>query len=381
MNRIKMRTALFLLFFLRFDCCSCATVHGINSSSINVGFHLNYGYGTAAILHLNGTLLATARVNSTSQYRSTFEKLSLTKHEHLAPPYDTPLHRWADAARQHLRSARKAVGLPASDDVESLSTLISSLVSASEEALGHIVDIKDAAASVTHLCAIYDEDLYDAFEYAGLSYIQIMNDTYHRTLLTYESSAALAGWGLGFGPFEYQAEALDHNAYFIIDFTNNSLAVYYTRGSVYLVQEYFNISFTLGLSNLQTTDDSVYWETVKITLLKVLVNQRVHKPWTAILTGESVTDSRFRNVFDEVVRAWWKEEETGPRIFEGDEVYVQAKGVADLVRRQKSGERERPERPRMQVMSGVDISRQQTLDVAYRHSQEISKLEVRVNQV
>jgi hypothetical protein len=56
----------------------------VNANDVNIGFHLNYGYGTAVVLHSNGTLLATARVNSTTPYRETIKKLSQSCNQHLA---------------------------------------------------------------------------------------------------------------------------------------------------------------------------------------------------------------------------------------------------------------------------------------------------------
>jgi Ethanolamine utilization protein EutJ (predicted chaperonin) len=67
------------------------------------------------------------------------------------------------------RNFRKSLSFPTSNEVGALSTVIKELKEKTEKALGHT--ICEAAAAVPHFPAIYDEDLYDAFEYAGLNYL------------------------------------------------------------------------------------------------------------------------------------------------------------------------------------------------------------------
>ncbi|KAF2730594.1 hypothetical protein EJ04DRAFT_515173 [Polyplosphaeria fusca] len=341
----------------------------ILATDVNIGFQLNYGYGTAAVLHSNGTLLATTRANSTQSFRETFKKLSLSKNQHLAPPYDLPYERYADAARQRARASRKAAGLPASDDVEALSSLITELCRATERELGGDFNMTQAAAAVPRLPALYDEDLYDAFEYSGVEYLQIMNETQHKTYLTYESSAALVELDLAVqrSPFEevgcdeeISVENIGEDVYYLVDFTRDSLAAYYTRArSAYVVMESANISFELGLSKSAETDSAFYWESVRAAMLDPLVYHISSKPGTIILTGDCATDAEFRKVLDSVVAQWWREE-VQPEIIDEDAMFVQAKGVAEFVRRQNNGEREKPERPNLEGKA-FDVQGQQRL--------------------
>jgi hypothetical protein len=69
-----------------------------------------------------------------------------------------------DRPRLAWRNFRKSLGLPTSSDVGALSVVIKALKEETEETLGY--SITGAAASV------HDKDLYDAFEYAGLDYLQ-----------------------------------------------------------------------------------------------------------------------------------------------------------------------------------------------------------------
>lgn len=66
------------------------------------------------------------------------------------------------------RNWRKSLGLPASNEGGGLSSVIKALKEKTEEVIGN--PITKAAASVPIFSAIYDEDLYDAFEYAGMTY-------------------------------------------------------------------------------------------------------------------------------------------------------------------------------------------------------------------
>ena len=71
--------------------------------------------------------------------------------------------------RQLQRKARKAMGLPASQDVGQLAKMLSDLRTLVEEEIGKPVE--SAGVATINLVALYQEDLRDAFEYVGLRYL------------------------------------------------------------------------------------------------------------------------------------------------------------------------------------------------------------------
>ncbi len=103
------------------------------------------------------------------------------------PPYSNLNELIKDKPRQVKRKARKAVGLPASEDGAVLAAMLKSLQDAVEDHLGH------GTTAIPHLLALYKEDILDAFEYLDLQFI----DLPFRDKPLRETSAAYAGYGLG----------------------------------------------------------------------------------------------------------------------------------------------------------------------------------------
>jgi hypothetical protein len=81
--------------------------------------------------------------------------------------------------------------------------------------------------------AIYDEDLYDAFEYTGLQYLQIkFNQGPWRRLLTYDTFTVMAGHNLSLCADPVEANAChDHGSmedidiYYLVTLTKADLLV------------------------------------------------------------------------------------------------------------------------------------------------------------
>jgi hypothetical protein len=232
--------------------------------------------------------------------------------------------------------------MPASADVAALSTLISALKEESDKVLGF--DIVSASASVPRIPALYDEDLYDSFEYAGLEYLQIVSSTYHHTLLTYEASAALAGHGLSVcanvtDPSTCPIDDLS-GTYYVVDYTKSSLFAYHTQAaSAYYIIDTVAFNFDLGSDALHDNPgESWYWDMVRKVLLQPLLEHLSTLPTKVILVGEkkSLDTPGFREMLNEVLTSVFKT--YIPDILDSDPEWVQAKGVAELVRR-------RPYRP------------------------------------
>ena len=96
-------------------------------SPVGVGFDLTTSYGSAAVSFPNGTTVTVARVPAEQDYNDVLQRLSLASSQHLSPPYNNVGESWDDMPRQYLRKARKAVGLPASQDVGRLAKMLSDL--------------------------------------------------------------------------------------------------------------------------------------------------------------------------------------------------------------------------------------------------------------
>ncbi|KAI0126776.1 hypothetical protein BJ170DRAFT_684357 [Xylariales sp. AK1849] len=334
-----------------------------NATNISVGFDLKDSYGTAAISFPNGTSQRIALAYGNQAYRDTLHKLSLWSSQHEAPPYTTPEQRWKDWPRQKERNARKAAGLPASEDVGAISTLVRALKEETEKAVGF--SITSAAASVPVFPAIYDEDLYDSFEYIGLEYLQMIQYSYRGPLLTYDPAAALTGHGFALcSNIEHPQECWErddgfwHEYYYIVDYTKSSLLAYHTgtfsEGAydIKVAQEY---DLFLGSdARFDNLNEDHYWDQVRQVLLTPLLTRSYQMPTKVILVGESSDDPSFREHFDDVLEEFFKD--GVPPIFDQDPVYVQAKGAAEFVRR--SAYLPKPTKPQMVAStSDMDLSR------------------------
>ncbi|ORY03133.1 hypothetical protein BCR34DRAFT_617861 [Clohesyomyces aquaticus] len=222
-------------------------------SDFNVGFDLKFGYGIVAISYSNGSVAGTAKVESNEEYRNAFRGMSRQDNWHYTPVY----------YRQLKRRARKALGLPASKDVAAISTLVRDLKAAAEEKIRF--NITSAAASIPRIPAVFGEDLSDSFEYVGIDYLQIMGPQSHIPLLTYESTAALAGHGLAVCPNitnmdQCSNDSLQEN-YYVVDYTRHSLFTYLTNAqNVYYATETVFFDLDLGSdARNKNPREEYYW--------------------------------------------------------------------------------------------------------------------------
>src|SRR5256885_1385785 len=101
------------------------------------------------------------------------------------PPYDDPGDSFVDGPRRAKREFRKSIGLPATGDVGILSKLIQDLRLKVESDLG--IHISSAVMAVSHLVALYQDDVQEAFEYVGIEYVEPKN--YFRPVF-WETAAA-----------------------------------------------------------------------------------------------------------------------------------------------------------------------------------------------
>lgn len=202
------------------------------------------------------------------------------------------------------RNFRKSMGLPTSNEDGALSSTIKALKEKTEDILGR--EIKCSAASVPRFSAIYDEDLYDAFEYAGVEYTQINWRTNPRTYLTYETQVALAGHNYLLC-WDYSSEYACHgedllqnlNPYLLVTYTVSDLIVSRIAAhahGLYYRDEWAAIDLGMGQeSPLRKTDGALYWNKVHDILLQPLQQETSHwyTPSKIIFVGESASEPQF----------------------------------------------------------------------------------------
>ena len=139
---------------------------------------------------MNGKLIPR---NFTALSVCTSPKSSSDMNAHMSRlPYRDTADLLKDIPRQRLRRERKAQGLPASEDVGTLSVMLQALRDAAESYLGH--EISSALAATPNLVALYQEDVDDAFEYVGLKSLDDPNPLFR---MFHETAAAAASYGIG----------------------------------------------------------------------------------------------------------------------------------------------------------------------------------------
>lgn len=219
------------------------------------------------------------------------------------------------------------------------------------------IRVNSAAASVPRLVALYDEDLYDAFEYVGLEYLQIMSVTAHRSFLTYETSAALAGHNNSLCPNMtipeecWNDESLSDN-YLIVQYTEDSLFAYHShtfKQGAYRLSDDCEFSLDLGsASRNKNPNEEFYWAAVRKVLLRPLMYHSSQRPSSVILVGDRARDAAFRRTLNSVLEEWYQGQAL-PKVVDDDPEFVQVRGVAEFARRRKF--LPKPKKPKASIYS------------------------------
>ena len=244
---------------------------------------------------------------------------------------------WKDKPREALRSARKAIGLPASKDVGYLANVLSALKVRVDKYLG--TPAESAGVTIPHLVALYQEDLQDAFEYAGLHYLAfpVGYD------VLYETSAAYAGYGYGLCP-EYTDRAackkeqqdMDSEVVMAVLYTSSALTVSFSvvKSAYYLYEpdHRYLTNFTLGFNaRSEWATKEQYWKDVALNLGTLMEQNPYYKrPAKVLLMGDQVHDETFTQVLEAVLR---RQTTDMPEILSQDSKSVAAKGAAELAKR------------------------------------------------
>lgn len=301
-----------------------------------IGFDLTASYGSVAVSFDDGTIVTLATIPAEEGYREVFQRLSLDSSQHPSPPYNNIDESWRDMLRQWKRKARKAIGLPASTDVGYLSTMLGNLRAAAEEQVG---SIKSGAVTTMNLVALYDEDILDAFEFAGLEYIAFPVGSVGHNLV-YETSAAFAGYGFGLcADYKTSIEQCKQEQYNMTDetvmavlYTDNVLTISLSvvKSAYYLwePQYRYRTNFDLGYDNI---NEQGYWDKVEAELKQLMIqNPNYRRPSKVLLIGDRTDDRGF----EMKLRAALAEETYKRPVVLGKEAAgVAAKGVAEMAKR------------------------------------------------
>jgi len=260
------------------------------------------------------------------------------------PPYDDVGDSIADAERRLQRKARKDAGLPASEDVGVLSRTIARLRDKIESETG--TRITSAMLSVPHLVALYQDDVQDAFEHVGLTYLE--PERYYKPLL-WEAAAAYAGYGLGLCKHPEDAEAcareeedMAAEAVFVVHYSQTalftSLVVMQTATGLWEPEARDRESFSLGLDGKTTfASDAEYWSAVKTFLQATMTaNPYWQRPQKIILVGDRVQDDKFQEVLKEAMEEIMRRI---PPIFEEHADTVASQGAAIFLSRRGASSR------------------------------------------
>lgn len=239
--------------------------------------------------------------------------------------------------RQWRRKARKAIGLPASQDVGFLAKMLSDLRTLVEEQTGK--PIESAGMATLNLVALYPEDLQDAFEYVGLRYLTFPV----RYDVLYETSAAYAGYGYGLcsdytdrKACRQEQEDMPSDVVMAVLYTRTVLTVSLSvMGSAYYLYEppYRHLlDFSLGYDarSLHAADNE-YWDAVGLKLEQIMIeNPYYERPAKVLLMGDCVQDETFQSVLK---KALSNQMANLPEILSDDSEGVAAKGTAEFAKR------------------------------------------------
>lgn len=254
-----------------------------------------------------------------------------------SPPYESIKECLSDEPRQVLRAARKRLGFPASNDVGLLSELIRHLRTRTEASLGHSID--SVVVSFSRNIALYEEDINDALEYAGLK--PLIGSSFDRQ--PHELAVALAGSGLGLCENYSNAEKckeeedrFPRQQVLAISYTKDAFeAALSTIDNAYQPYEPKNshfIDWNLGEGSLADYSRvDAYWAVVRRKMLELSYRDYVKKPITqVVLLGESARGESFQRV---LLAALHEFQDELPTIHRADPLYLAAKGAAEFAKR------------------------------------------------
>lgn len=206
------------------------------------------------------------------------------------------------------------------------------------------ITIKLATVAISHLVALYQDDLTNSFEYNGLEYT--VPDRYYNPVF-WEIFAANASYGFGLCKHPEDPEACEDELKKMP--TDTILAIHYSYDalltSLLIVEAGFYIwepdyrhqeDFTLGFKNIENIGENDYWDSVKSHIVRCIrgpPGMNFKTPVRVVLHGNMVGEKKFVKVLKEALVNVMGEDGANLPIIATDPELVAAKGAAELMRR------------------------------------------------
>lgn len=243
-----------------------------------------------------------------------------------------------DWPRRTLRDIRIWLGLPASRDVGILSKMIKKLHIAAESFIG--VPVPAAKAAIPDFaCALYSEDIYEAFDYLQLSYRQLGPWNYWKPMYSSDGAYAASDYRICSNytepdlcwksPPHSPSDPPWEPIILIISYTYAYLEARITYGIYPIIASPGDYNSTLGYNSLQDApSEEAYWEEVRQSI-RGSMSPVSHRNVTQLLiTGDAAHIPKFRQVLKEVTDSMFKEE---LEVLDKHPVFAAARGVAIFV--------------------------------------------------
>jgi hypothetical protein len=206
-----------------------------------------------------------------------------------------------------------------------------------QDALGH--PIKTAVASFPRLIALYEEDVWDSFEWAALEHMQIM--PYSGITYQYISNYAANGFGLCSDYIDAdkcmkEIHNIRHgNSTFNIQYTRDAFVVEWPilYGAYIVYIEPSTVIHDPSLGSEAGSHDEDYWQRIRGRIEQLIFGLpgrwKCQPAKNVFVTGESAGDETFKLVLKDACRFGGND----PAFFEDDILFLGAKGSAELAKR------------------------------------------------
>lgn len=203
----------------------------------------------------------------------------------------------------------------------------------------HTPSVPSIGITTPNLVALYEEDLRDACDYAGIDCLAFPM----RYNILYETSSAYAGYGFGLcddytdkASCKKEQDDMDSDVVMGVLFTRTALTVSLsvTKSAYYLYEPESRhlLDFDLGFdSPLHHENPQDYWSAVESQLQKLMVeNPYFKRPDKVLLTGDCVWDEDFKRTLNKALSG---QMEKMPQILSENAEFAAATGAAELSKR------------------------------------------------
>ncbi|CZR67395.1 uncharacterized protein PAC_17294 [Phialocephala subalpina] len=261
-----------------------------------IGIDLSSSYGTAAIRYHNGTVIDVGRVEGSTEYKDLMNRLS-GPYKRYGPPFKTPLDRIEYDLDRAKRLARKFKGIPSTEDVATLSSMLSQLrwLFSRETHM----DVYGVVLSMRQMANLLPEDLTEALDWSAMYLIRSYKHQYGPL---HNANSAWAGMGMGICEHwqdiekcEEEEERFTPKQSLALTYTYDELAVEIVvmlnaHTSFRIVQERFT-DLSYGTWD-NDRSNMTYWDTIG----RKVVETSKKSAWPIeelILMGEYAEEKRF----------------------------------------------------------------------------------------